>query len=112
MWVAMVCSFVGAKILQKMGRALLGRRLALPGPTGQCAFAHSIHLLERPGEVRAAWRALFVPYQRKEQVAVSNEVPFRPFCICKNAQGVWADWVYTFWQQKVKPDQVVVSLLI
>ena len=27
---------------------LLRRRLALPGPVGQCAPAHSVHLLERP----------------------------------------------------------------
>ena len=56
--------FCGCKYFAKdVGRALLGRRLALTGPMGQCASAHSIHLLERPGEVWAAWRPLFLPYQ-------------------------------------------------
>ena len=46
-----------------VGRAILGRRLALLGPVGQCAFAHSVHLLERSREVWDAWRALFLPSQ-------------------------------------------------
>ena len=59
----LVASRVGANDLQfcgcqdvakDVGRALLGRRLALPGPMGQCASAHSIHQMECPGEVWAA----------------------------------------------------------
>ena len=61
-----------------MGRAILGRRLALPGPMGQCASAHSIHLSRCSREVWAAWRALFF-FLIKEPVAVSNEVPCKPF---------------------------------
>ena len=43
-----------------VGRALLGRRLAL---RWRCALAHIIELLECPGEVRAARRALCLPHQ-------------------------------------------------
>ena len=43
------------------GKAFLGRRLALLGPLGQRALAHSVHLLERSREVWAAWRALLLP---------------------------------------------------
>ena len=46
-----------------VGRALLGRRLAFPRPMGCCALAHIILLLERPEEVLAARRALFLPHQ-------------------------------------------------
>ena len=49
--VAMAFSIVGAEMFAKdVGRALLGRRLALPGPMGCCAFAHIIQLLECPGK--------------------------------------------------------------
>ena len=37
-----------------VGRALLGRRLAFPGPIGCCGYAHSVQRLERSGEARAA----------------------------------------------------------
>ena len=46
-----------------VGRAVLGRHLALLGPVGQRAHVHSVHLLERSREVWAAWRALFLPYE-------------------------------------------------
>ena len=46
-----------------VGKALLGRRLTLPGPMGRCAFAHIIQLLECPGEVWATQRAFLLPYQ-------------------------------------------------
>ena len=44
-----------------VGKAVLGRRLALLGPVGQCAPAHSVQMLERSRAVWAAWRALFLP---------------------------------------------------
>ena len=37
--------------------------LALFGPVGQRAFAHSIHALERSSEVWAAWSALLLPFE-------------------------------------------------
>ena len=79
------------RFLQKMGRALLGRRLGCLDPLGQCASAHSIHLLECPREVWAAWRALFVPYQKGAGGGFERSAG-QAFCLCKNAQGVWADW--------------------
>ena len=48
------------------------------GPMEQCASAHSIHLLECPGKYGPHGK-LFFFLIKKEQVAVSNEVPFRPF---------------------------------
>ena len=45
-------------VARDVGRAILGRRLALPGPMGCCALAHIIHLVER-----AARRALFLPQE-------------------------------------------------
>ena len=64
----------GAKDL---GKAVLGRNLALLGPVGQRALAHSVHLLERSREV---WPhgELFLPY-KKEPVVASNEVLPNPF---------------------------------
>ena len=50
----------GCQDFAKDGKGPIGKASGMPGFTGQCAFAHSIHLLERPGEVWAAWRALFV----------------------------------------------------
>ena len=62
--VAMASSIAGVKICAKdVGRARLGRRLALLGPMGCGALAHIIQLLERPGEVGAAWRGHFLPHQ-------------------------------------------------
>ena len=45
------------------GRALLGRRLALPGSMGCCAFAHILQRVDCSREVWAARRALFLPQQ-------------------------------------------------
>ena len=39
----------------------LGGRLALLGSDGQCVFTHSIRGVECAREVRATWRALFLP---------------------------------------------------
>ena len=50
-----------------MGKAVLGRRLALLGPVGQCALAHSVHHCE-----------LIFFLDKKESVA-SNVVPSNPF---------------------------------
>ena len=52
-WLAVVWSQDHAK---NVGRALLERRLALPGSMGQCVVACSVFLLEHPGDV-------FLPYQ-------------------------------------------------
>ena len=83
----MACSCVGAKIFAKkdVGRAPLGRRRALPGPMGQCAPGHSIHLLECP-----AWRALFLHYQERGGFLERSAVQ------AGNAQGVCADWSALF----------------
>ena len=60
---------MGTKILQKMREGpLWGRRLALLGPVGQCALAHSVHLY---GE-------LFFFLIKKEPVA-SDDVSSDPF---------------------------------
>ena len=51
-------------VAKDVGRALLGRRTGKAcGPVGQCTPAQSVHLLERPEEVWAAWRAPVLPYQ-------------------------------------------------
>ena len=42
----------GSRVVEK---AFVGNGLALFGPVGQCAFAHSIHALERSRAVWAAW---------------------------------------------------------
>ena len=80
-----------AKILQKMWEgAILGRRLALPGSTGRCAFAHIIQLLECPGEVWATQRAFLLSHQ--ERAGGSHEgSAVRALRLCRNAQGVCAD---------------------
>ena len=43
------------------GEADLGGCLAPLGSDGQCVFARSLHGVECAREVRAAWRALFLP---------------------------------------------------
>ena len=78
----MACSDVGT-----MERDLLGRRLASPGPVGQSPPAHSVHLSERPGEVWAAWRALFLPYQE----GAGGGYKRRVLRLCGNAQGMASD---------------------
>ena len=60
-----------------VGRALLGRRVALPGPMGCCALAYNIHLLERLEEVRP-FSELFFFFVKKESVALTPAVPFKP----------------------------------
>ena len=46
---------------ESVGEADLVGRLALLGTVGQCVFAHSIRGVDCTREVRAAWRALFLP---------------------------------------------------
>ena len=59
-------------------RALLGRRLAFPGPIRRCGRSgHSIHLLECPGGKYGPHGELLFFLIKKEPVAVSNEVPFK-----------------------------------
>ena len=41
-----------------VGKADLTGRLAI---LGSCVFTHSVHQVESAREVRAAWRALFLP---------------------------------------------------
>ena len=50
--------------------------VALPEPVGCCASAHIIKLLERPEEVRAARRALFLPHQ-EGSFALTELVQFK-----------------------------------
>ena len=64
-WSMMAVSAVCAKSPHKCGRALMGRRLALPGPVGCCAFAHDSEHLERPKEVWAVWRALLLLFEER-----------------------------------------------
>ena len=78
-----------------VGRAPLGRRLALPGPVGQCARVHSIHLLECPGEVWTAWRALFLAYQEGAGGGFERSA-VQALCLCGNAHGVCACWSTPF----------------
>ena len=88
----MACSVVGAKICKDVGRALLGRRLALPGSMGLCGFAHNIQLLDCPGEVWATQRAFLLPYQ--EGARGSHEVPFKPVVPAESlkACALMEDW--------------------
>ena len=44
-----------------VGEADLGGRLVLLGSDGWCVFTHSIHGVDCAREVRAAWRAFFLP---------------------------------------------------
>ena len=57
------------------------KKRALFGPVGQCASTHSFHAVERPREVRAAWRALLLPFEKEEQMVASNEVSPRNPCV-------------------------------
>ena len=53
-----------------VGRGLPGRRLALPGPMGQCA--------QHPRGSMGRMASSFCFFVKKEAVAFSNEVPFKP----------------------------------
>ena len=44
-----------------VGKADRGGRLAPFGSDGKCVFTYDIHGVECAREVRAAWRALFLP---------------------------------------------------
>ena len=61
-----------------LGKALLGRRLTLPGSMGRCACAHIIQLLECPGDVPATQGAFLSSLIKKESVALTKAVPFKP----------------------------------
>ena len=77
--VGMACSFVGAKLLQNMwvGPCWEGVWLCLdPWDSVRLRTASTLSRCSR--EVWAAWRALFF-FLIKEPVAVSNEVPYKPF---------------------------------
>ena len=43
------------RVSRAVEKAFAGKSLALFGPVGQCAFAHSIHAVERSRAVWAAW---------------------------------------------------------
>ena len=75
-------------------RALMGRRLALFGATGRCAFTHIIQLLES----WATQRAFLLPHQEGAGGSHEGSV-VQALCL-------------TFWQRKMNLDQAVVSLLI
>ena len=105
------CGWVGSGDFEKdVGRAVLGRRLALLGPVGQCAPAHNVKRLERPREVWAARRASFSSFIKKEACGFERRV-VQPLSLCGNAQGVRADWSAPFGNQKVKLGPVVVNLM-
>ena len=77
-WVAMACLFGGCQDFAKdVGRAMLGRRLASPGPLGRGASAHIIQRLECPGEVRPHAELLF--FLKKEPLTLTKAVVFEPF---------------------------------
>ena len=60
--------FCGCQDFAKyVGRALLGKRLGLPGPMGRCAFAHVIQLLECPREVWATQRAFSHSFSKRSR---------------------------------------------
>ena len=50
---------------ESLGRALLGRDVALSGSLGCCGIAHDTQHLECPEEVWAAWRALLLPIKER-----------------------------------------------
>ena len=75
-----------------VGRGLLGRRMAFPESMGCCALAFMIRLLERPEEVRAAWRALFF-LTKKEPFALTEAVQFKPFILAETLEGMCFDWL-------------------
>ena len=69
---------------QDVGKFVLGRRLALFGPVGQCAFAHSFHLLECPREVWAAGRAPLLPRRGGADGGIKRGVA-KSLCLRGNA---------------------------
>ena len=77
---AMACSCVGTGIWEIVASMTCGREgsgmvpalwskrlweqvLALFGPVGQCASAHSVHLIGTLQGSMGPWRALLLPYQ-------------------------------------------------
>ena len=71
-------------------KAILGRRLALLGPVGQRALAHSVHLLERSRTASTYWNApgKYGPHGepfffliKKEPIVLGEVIEFGP-CIC------------------------------
>ena len=90
-----VASRVGCNGCSCAGGALLGRRLALPGPVGQCALARSVHLLDCSWVVWAAWRGHFFFLVKKELVVASNDVSSNPF-VSAETLNVCTDWSTPF----------------
>ena len=77
--------------IYKMGEGPCWERgLALHGPMGCCPLTHIIQLLERPDEVRAAWRALFLPHQ--EGSFLSNKGGIEVLCSCADTEGRCFEW--------------------
>ena len=48
-----------------VGKALVGKGLALFGPVGQCAFAHSIHAVERSRKHGPHGELFFFPFEER-----------------------------------------------
>ena len=78
----MACSDVGTKILQEMWEGTFWKASGLAWTRGTVC----VHPSERPGEVWAAWRALFLPYQE----GAGGGYKRRVLCLCGSAQGVCA----------------------
>ena len=71
-----------------VGRTPLGRRLALPGPVGQLAFAHIIQRLECPKEARAALRAVFSSSLTRSLLLLQRQCSLSPLIVRRSSKHV------------------------
>ena len=78
----------------------MARRLAFPGPMQCCGFAHNVSRLEPSREVRAAWRALFLPHQEGALCSHKGSGVLSPLFLRRRSGHVlWL--VCTRWYQRV-----------
>ena len=107
----MACSCVGTLVLQKvLGKAFLGRRLALLGPVGTvCTCGTASSCWNVPGKSGPHGKLFFFLF-KKEPVVASDDGSYNSFVTAETLKAC-ALLVYTFWKQEVKLGQVVVNLL-
>ena len=107
----MACSIAGARFFAKdVGRCFLEGVWPCVDSWDVVRFRTSSSYWNVPGKY-GPHSELFFFLNRKEPVALAQAMQFEP-CLCGNAQGVCADWLVPFGQQKMKLDQAAVRLLI
>ena len=107
-WHTVVCV---PRFCRRCGNGTTGKASAFAWTHGTVCACAQHPPLGCLGRVWAAWRALLLLFQTGAGGGFCRRA-VQALCLCGNAQVVRPDWFAPFGREKVKMDQVVVSLLI